>query len=260
MSTKEQQTTVETIQDKEVWRAIADGINTLTNAEAVFEFSADGFEVVAADPAQVALIGQSVDAADFDEYDAGGFRTGVNTADLADVLSICPDKPVRFDWDMKRYKFVIESGDVEYELPAIDPETIGSHIDEIPNIKEKDACDVDVDLPVDPLSRAVDLTDMTGSVAEFQMSDDGFVVVGHGDDDASKVRIHESDAFAWRDGAPTTRSVCKQSNEYLDDVVGLLDQETVRFVTGTDLPYRLSTTRAGVIDTQILQAPRLEQK
>lgn len=256
-----QEVTVETISDANVWEAVVDGVNDIGGAEAVFEFTPDGFKTVVKDPANVALIRQEVAAEDFAHFDVDGtFASGVNGNTFDDLLTAISNAPVEFGWDWDSYTWDFHADDVDYDMSGITPESVNGSPAEVPPLKDELPYVVDVTMPVDKFKRASKVVDMNTQIATFRMGgDDGkFVIEGEGDTDAGRVTIHESDLFEWNEPAPDDEVVCRQSNEYMKDVVKLLDEDTVRIVTGPETPYHLWTTREDVIDTKILQAPRVD--
>lgn len=252
--------TVESIAAPDVWQAIADGVNDVGSSEAVFEFDPDGFKTVVKDPANVALIKQRITAADFEHFDADGeFASGLDTNTLDDLLSAIGDAPVRFGWDWDAYKWDFHADDVDYDLSGIQPDAVNQSPAEVPPVKDEHDYCIDVKAPVDKLKRASKIVDMNTEIATFRMGgEDGeFIVEGGGDTDKGRVTLHDSDVFEWNEDPPDTVKECRQSNNYLGDIVGLFDEDTVRIVTGPSLPLHIWTTREGIIDTKILQAPRV---
>jgi len=258
---KSKETTVETIQEANVWEAIIDGVNDIGGAECVFEFTPDGFTTVVKDPANVALIRQEVAAEDFGHFDVDGtFASGVDGNTFDDLLSVISKVPVEFGFDWDTYKWSFHADGVDYDMAGLDPDTVNGSPANVPPLKDELPYVVDVTMPVDKFKRASEVVDMNTSVATFRMGgDDGiFIIEGQGDTDAGRVTIHEDDRFEWNEAPPADEVMCRQSNEYMGEVVGLLDEDTVRIVTGPETPYHLWTTREGVIDTKILQAPRVD--
>jgi len=258
---KTTETTVETITDGDVWQTIVDGVNDIGHNEGVFEFHPDGFKCVVRDPANVALIRQEVAAEDFEHFDIDGeFASGVSGQTFDDLLGAIDAVPVEFGWDWETYKWDFHADDVDYNMAGVDPESVTGSPSEVPPVKDDIPYVVDVTMPVEKFDRAVQIVDMNTSVATFRMGGDDrkFVIEGASDIDAGKVAVHESDAFEWNEEPPEDEVVCRQGNEYMKDVVGLLDEDTVRIVTGPEVPYHLWTTRNDVVDTKIMQAPRVD--
>lgn len=252
---------VESITDADVWQAIVDGVNEIGMGESVFVFTPDGFETVLKDPGNVALIRQTIDADDFDHFDVEGkFTSGVNAETFDDLLTAIDDVPVSWGWDWDKYRWSFEAGDVDYDMAGIQADTVSGSPAEVPPVKDDLPYTVDVTIPVDKFERASKIVDMNSSVATFRMGGEHevFVIEGHGDDDAARIRIHEDDAFEWNEDPPESEEISVQSNAYMQKVAKLLDEDTVRIVTGPEVPYHLWTTREGVIDTKIMQAPRVD--
>jgi len=259
--------TVETITDGDVWETVVDGINDIGHDEGVFQFTPNGFEVVVKDAANVALIRQTIDADDFDHFDVDGeFASGVSGQTFDDLLSAIGNAPVEFGWDWDTYKWSFHADDVDYDMAGIDDDAVNGSPATVPPVKDDDelngdsSYNVDVTMPVDKFKRATDIVGMNRSVATFRMGgpDGVFMIEGEGDNDAGRIRVHEADGFEWNEDPPGAETVCRQSNGYMQAVAGLLDEDTVRIVTGRDLPYHLWTTRNGVVETKILQAPRID--
>lgn len=257
--------TVDTIADPDLWAALADGVNMLSaKQESVFEFDPDGLTIRLKDSANVGLIRQTVDADDFEHFDVTGtFTLGINTGKLSDLVGVA-DTTVDLSYNWSTYKMDFTSGDVDYELSGIQPDAVAASPTAVPGLKDEHDWVVDVDLPVDVWERATNLMDLAGTgdgQGNFFASKDSvgdFVVEGQGDDDKSRVRIHESDAFNWRVDPPEDTVESRHANAYMKDFVKRVDEDTVRFVTGEHLPMHVWTTRAdGRIDTKYMQAPRI---
>lgn len=269
MSQTQSKTAIETIADAEIWHAIVDGVNAISPAEeAAFEFDADGLRVALRDSANVALIAMECDKGGFEAYGvADDVTIGIDTTKFADLLSAADatgDDTVAFDLDAETRKFQFEAGGVEYELAGLDADTIDGSPTNIPAVKDDLQYSVDVDLPVAKWSTATDVVDLAGGANGTFVYDadaDTLALEGKGDTDTSRVVLSDHDDFAWRDDTPDTRVEVVQSNQYMTEVVSVLedaDADVVRFVTGTELPYHVWTTHAdGRIDTKLMQAPRL---
>jgi len=252
--------TVETIAEPKIWRAIVDAVNTVAHDEAVFEFDTDGLRIRTKDAANVALVRQFIAADDFEHYDVESpHASGMNTQKFEDLLKAVDDDLIEFGWDWDVYKWDFHADGVNGKISGITPDSVNGSPVDVPPVKEEYEYSVDVTLPVDRFKKASKVVDMASDHATFRMGGDKgvFVISGKGDTDEYTVDVHEDDAFEWREDAPTAIAETVQSNDYIQEVVSLLDEDTVRFVNGPELPYHLWTTRAGCIDTKIMQAPRI---
>lgn len=265
MSETEPQPAVETIADAAVWEAITDGVNAIASKEeAAFVFTPDGLSVGVKDTANVALINMECDPGAFGHYEADGETTiGVDTGKLADVLSAASgDDVVKFDLDGKTRKFDFESNGVEYELAGIDPESMRDSPVDVPGLKDDYTWSIRCNLPVGKWSTGIDVVDLSGSGhGTFTFDGDRLTLDGDGDTDRSRVDLTDHDGFAWRDGEPDAPVECVMSNDYMSDIISVVedgDEDTVRFATGDELPFHVWQTHAdGRIDTKIVQAPRI---
>ena len=265
---------VETIVDADVWEAIVDGINEIgTRQEAAFQFSDEGLRVAVKDAANVALIGIDVAPEGFEHFRVGGdyVTIGVNTEKFADLLSAAKgDDPVKFHLNAESRKFEFQANDVEYELAGINPDSMNGTPADIPPVKDADdlpgnkSYSIDVDLPVDKWSTGCDVVDLAGSghgTFVFDPDEGTFALEGEGDTDTSRVVLSDHDAFEWNEPKPDVRVEDVQSNDYMPEVVSVLedgDKDVVRFVTGDELPFHTWTSHAdGRVETKIVQAPRI---
>jgi hypothetical protein len=267
MSQTQTKNAIETIVDADLWEAIVDGVNQIgTRQEAAFEFGDESLRVRVKDAANVAMIAQTVDPDGFEHYAVGGDVTiGINTAKFADLLDVADgDDPVRFNLNAETRKFEFESNGVEYDLAGIDADSMNGTPVDVPTLKDDYDWAIDADLPVDKWSTGCDVVELAGSGHGTFMYDadaDVFALEGRGDTDSSRVDLTDHDGFAWRDGTPDTTVECVMSNDYMPELIDVLDDgddETVRFVTGDTLPLHVWQTHAdGRIDTKVLQAPRI---
>lgn len=260
MSQTTQEPTVETIAEPKIWKAIADPVIDIAHGEAVLEFAEDGLTVRVKDPANVALVRQRIPADAFDHYDVERpHQSGLDFRKLDDLLKVVDADLVSFGWDWDTFAWSFEGDGVDGDVSGLDPESVNGSPVDVPPVKDDYPYNVDVTLPVNRLSKASKVVDMASDHITFRMGgDDGvFVMSGKGDTDSYSVTAHDADGFEWREDAPDAVAETLQSNDYLQEIVGLLDEDAVRFVNGPELPYHLWTERAGCIDTKIIQAPRI---
>jgi len=269
MSQAKSKHAVETIADADLWEAVVDGVNQIgTKQEAAFEFEDGRLRIRVKDVANVAMIAQEVDADGFEHYAVGSDRVviGVNTAKFADLLDVASgDDTVKFHLSAETRKFEFEANGVEYELAGIDPDSMGGTPVDIPPVKDELAYSIDVDLHVDKWSTGCDVVDLSGSGhGTFRYDPDkpgDFALEGKGDTDTSRVVLSDHDAFEWNEDEPDVVVEDVQSNEYMPEIVSVLedgDNDVVRFVTGDELPFHTWTSHAdGRIDTKLMLAPRI---
>lgn len=259
--------TVETIADAKIWRALAEGVDSVvpdSDREAVFEFSPDRLIVRKKDPASVALIRQVVDATDFEHYDVEDtFAIGVDTEKLEDLLKASDNAEtveLRYDWE--DYKLKYRAGNVEYDMSGVDADSVRGSPTEVPPIKDEYGYNIDVSLPVELWSQGCDVAELSGrgdGQAHFE-SPEGergtLALTGEGDTDASRVNLHEDDGFEWNEDLPSGKVEARMSNKYMPNIVDAISEDYVRFVTGDGNPYHVFTERAdGRIETKFMQAP-----
>jgi DNA polymerase III sliding clamp (beta) subunit (PCNA family) len=252
--------TIETIADVKLWEALCDAANALAFGEGVLEFDDDRLRLRVKDPANVALVDQKIPADAFEHYDVEAEHSiGLNFEKLDDLLSVVDTDTIAFGWDWDAYAWSFEADGVDATIGGIDPDSVeGSPVD-VPPVKDKYDYNVDVTLPVHRFKKASKVVDMASDQMTFRMGGDDatFEMSAEGDTDTYSITAHDADGFEWRDDAPDTIEQTNQSNKYVKEIVSLLDEDTVRFVNGGNLPYHLWTTRAGCIETKVMQAPRV---
>lgn len=259
---------VQTTAAASLWEAICDGVNTVSShGEAVFEFDpTDGLRTTVKDGANVCLIRQTVAPAAFDNWNVDTtYSFGMDTEKLADVLGVGADTTVTLQLNERSRKCEFRASGIEYDLAGIGPDAVNGSPVEIPDYGDGEKYDysVWVDLPVAGWKRATDVIELTGSkFGDFVVPSDSdeVLIETSGDTDESRVKLSDDDGFAWADDRPTPdgRVVCTQSNNYMSELVGLWDTDTVRMVFGTELPYHVEAARHdGDIDTKVMQAPRV---
>jgi proliferating cell nuclear antigen len=269
MSQAKSKHAVETIVDATLWERFVDGMNAVgTKGEVALQFDESGLRAALKDAANVALIAMECDADAFEHFAVGGsgVTIGVNTEKFADLLKAAKgDDPVKFHLNAETRKFDFEANGVEYELAGVNPDSMGGTPVDIPPVKDELPYSIDVQMPVDKWSTGCDVIDLAGSGhGTFVYDPDApgdFVLEGKGDTDTSRVVLSDHDAFEWNEPEPDTRVEDVQSNDYMPEIVSVLedgDNDVVRFVTGNELPFHTWTSHAdGRIDTKLMMAPRI---
>lgn len=261
MSTQSQEQTVETIADSRLWEAVTDGVNTIATGESVFEFRPGEFVTRVKHPSDVVMISQTIDAADFEHYDVSEpFSIGVDTEKFDDLLSVASgDDPVELRYNWGSYVFEFRANGVEYDLAGIDADHVQGSPFDVPGLKDELPYDVRCQMPADQWDRGCDVVELSARDAgqgEFIADGGELFLEGSGDTDKSRVVVSDDPAFEWIDDPPDDRVTTQHSNEFMPDVVSLIDDDTVRFVTGVELPYHVWTLRGdGKVETKFVQAP-----
>ncbi len=141
----------------------------------------DELRIRAVDPATVAMVDLSLDAAAFDAYEGDGSHLGVNVARLRDIVGMADrGGRVEFALDPATRKLDIAIGHLDYTLALIDPDAIRSPPDHD-----------DLGLPAravahaDDVDRAVEAADMVSDHVALGVDPDeeAFYVEAEGDTD-----------------------------------------------------------------------------
>ena len=247
-------------------QSLVDGVNEVAFDEALFEFGEDRLRIGCVDPANVMMSEQIAAADGFEHYEVDRpFAFGMNTEKVEDLLKIAgKTSPVEFDLEWERRTFKIRFEDVEYDLPGIDTESVTGTLKDMPDrSKAEYNYEIRATVPVDGLMRAtkiVGLAKHSNGIANFVMAgeDPIFEVGGDGDTDASKVKIHDDEDFAWVRDPPKGIKRVKLENGYLSTIPKLMDTDTVYLETGIELPAFFEADRYdGAIESTFAIAPRI---
>ncbi|MEE6209582.1 hypothetical protein U3A55_05375 [Salarchaeum sp. III] len=221
-------------------------------SECRVRFGSDGLLVAATDPATVASVRVTLDAAGFEQYDASETTVGVDLDRLADVLALGDaDDPVSLAIEDSRGLLHVEHADLHYTLGLIDPDAIRA-----PPDPEK----LDFDhagrftLAAADLSRVVDASEMVSDHATLELGDDGFRSVADGDTDTAVVELEPDDAHDAGEASAI------YSLSYLADIVSVLPETPVAVALGDDLPVELDYGfEDGHGNAEFVLSPRLRR-
>ncbi|GAA0647549.1 beta clamp domain-containing protein [Salarchaeum japonicum] len=199
-------------------------------SECRVRLDSDGLLVAATDPATVASVRVTLDAAGFEHYDASDTTVGIDLDRLADVLALGdPDDLVSLTIEDSRGLLHVEHADLHYTLGLIDPDAIRA---------PPDPAKLDFDhagrLTLDAafLSRVVDASEMVSDHVTLELGAEGLRAVADGDTDTAVV---EHDA----DPETTGEATAIYSLSYLADIVAVLPSTSVAVALGDDLPVEL---------------------
>lgn len=182
--------------------------------EAKVCFEADGLRTRAVDPANVAMVETTLDAAAFDRYDGDGTVIGANVARLRDVLgAVEADVRAEVSVHADAQKYDLGLGDAEMTLAYIDPDAVR---------REPDLPDLDnpaqVSMDQARLEAIVEYADAVDDHVIFGYDHDEreFTATAMGDTDDLDYWVHASEL---NDATATGDAHSPFSLDYLKDAV-----------------------------------------
>ncbi|WP_254766091.1 DNA polymerase sliding clamp [Salinilacihabitans rarus] len=186
-------------------------VSTLVD-ECKIHLEEDGLRIQAIDPATVAMVDLSLEAAAFESYEADGGLIGVDLSRLEDIAGMADaGQLVELELDEETRKLHIQIDGLEYTLALIDPDSIRQEPD-IP----------DLDLPArvvlegKDVNRAVKAADMVSDHIALGVddADEAFYVDAEGDTDDVHLELTSADLIDLQVG--TAHSLF--SLDYLKDM------------------------------------------
>jgi proliferating cell nuclear antigen len=215
----------------------------------------DGLVIRAVDPANVAMVDESVGADAFSSYETDRGVIGVGLEQLNEVIGIADDDDtlVQFDLDPEVRKLEMQVGSVEYTLALIDPDAIRSE-PEIPDL------DLPAELSLDSgeFKRGIRAADMVSDHIQFKVDarDEQFITSAEGDTDDVNLELDGDDLEDVEWGSAKSL----YSLDYLKDLRKPIPKETtINMRLGEEFPLKLSFAMANeAIDVTYMLAPRIQ--
>jgi proliferating cell nuclear antigen len=228
--------------------AIVTAVTGLVN-EAVVQISEKDIRIEAVDPADVAMVFLTAEAAAFDFYQATPGKIAMDFGRLAALAG--GKESISIELDEENHKLKIAQGRAKYSMSLIDPTAINGS----PRIPA-------IDLPCSITMRGADLSEAVknaGKVSDhviMEQHEDAFSILAKGDIDSFSMKFPLSELTGIRQG----ESRALFSLDYLEDISKVSKGVDVTIETGIDYPAKISCSPAPGIDVLYLLAPRIEQE
>lgn len=220
--------------------------------ETHFRISSDAIEVVAMDPANVAMVIFKLLSSTFVEYDPGDEKQlSINLASFKQVLRRAkPTDRLTLETDENKLKITLKGTSTRtFHLPLIEAE---EHIQKIPDLTFK----ATITAPASVLADAIEDVDIVGESVSFMAQGQTLTVSSSGDLSKAKVDI-PSDAETKIVADEKQKS--KYSIEYLKKMIAggkIADQVIIKFAN--DYPLRLEYTVLNKLQLAFILAPRVD--
>lgn len=227
-------------------------ISDLVN-EACFKVSKDGLELVAMDPANVAMVVFRLLASSFAEYEVEqDAKLAINLVGLKQVLRRAkPSDVLSLEVVDNKLKVTMRSATTRtFSVPIIDLEQSS---DRIPKL----SFPVQVVIPSEQLNSAIEDADVAAESVMFVAEPSKFCVLAEGDTTRAHVEIPSSGENSIKMEGDRVRS--KYSIEYLKKMIAgskLADKVSLSF--NQDYPLRLDYSVVDKVSLSFILAPRVD--
>ncbi|MBI4149011.1 proliferating cell nuclear antigen (pcna) [Candidatus Woesearchaeota archaeon] len=222
-------------------------------AEGRFKITKESIELVAMDPANVAMVMFKLLSSSFTEYLVDkDMDIGVNLSNLKSILRRCkPTDMLSLDVDeSKLHVQIIGDTPRVFSLPLID---IDEKEQRVPDLKFP----VTITMPSSLLNDAVEDVDVVGESVTFEGQEGRFLIASQGDLSHAMIDIKEGQYAKIKAGKEKVKS--KYSIEYLKKMIaaGKL-AETVEIKFNKDYPLRLDYRAVDKVQMSFILAPRVD--
>lgn len=231
-----------------------ESINLISNLvnEARFKISTDAIELVAMDPANVAMVIFKMFSSGFTEYDVKEeTEIAVNLSNLNQILRRVKSNDI-LSFELVDNKLGIKlAGDNSrtFNLPLIELE---EKEQKVPNLKFL----VSILMPSDVLINAVEDVDIVAESAFFEAEQGKFILSAEGDLSQAKIEITEGEDTKIE---ASEKTIAKYSIEYLKKMIGgskLSERVGIQFKK--DYPLKLDFKVMDNLSLEFILAPRVE--
>jgi proliferating cell nuclear antigen len=214
--------------DAKAFRNALESVGVLVE-ECRVHVDSDGMRFCAADPALVALVDLTLDAEQFEHYEASETVLGVNLERLSEILSVAEtgDK-VRMEFDKSSRKLDVEVGTLSYTLGLLDPASIREEPD-LPDLEAP----AEVALEGSHIDRGVTAAEMVSDHLRLAVDEDRetFAIEAEGDTDDVAVELGRDEVTELVPGPADSL----YSLDYLTKINRMIpNDETVRLELGEE--------------------------
>lgn len=240
---------------------LKDSISIISDlvAEARFSIDKDGIELVAMDPANVAMVIFKMLPSSFAEYKIDKKTDiSINLSNLKQVLRrVQPNDLLTLEIGKEnRLKIIIKGrGTRTFSLPLIDME---EKEQKIPNLNFL----VNIDMSTEDLNNAIEDVDVVGESVTFTAEKDKFLISSEGDLSKVNIEIKEDDNTKIVSD-PNNVLKAKYSIEYLKKMAQgskLSDTNKVKIHFNKDYPLKLEYQTIDKVHLAFILAPRVDSE
>ena len=231
-------------------------ISDLVN-EARFKVNKEAIELVAMDPANVAMVIFKLLSSSFTEFDVKkDVEIAINLNNLKQIMRRAkPDDMLTLELDPENKLMIQLKGNNlrTFNLPIIE---LDEKEQKIPDLKFP----VTINLPSEILNEAVEDVDVVGESVTFMAEPKKFTINAEGDLSQAKIEVKESDSVKIKvEGNETVKA--KYSIEYLKKMItGSKIADEVSIYFNKDYPLKLEYKTVDKVMLSFILAPRVENE
>jgi len=239
-------------------RYLKDSISIISDLvnEARFKITSNAIELIAMDPANVAMVIFKLLSSVFTEYDVKkDIEVSINLNNLKQILRRAgPNDMLSLELEENKLKIQLKGHSTRtFSLPIIDLE---EKEQKIPELK----FGATVQMPVNILNSAIEDADIVADSVSFLAEPKRFVVSAEGDLSQANIEVKEGDNIKIKvDGSEKIKA--KYSIEYLKKMIGaskLADEVAIQF--NKDYPLKLEYKTVDKLTLSFILAPRVENE
>lgn len=222
--------------------------------ECRFHLCDDGIVIRAVDPANVAMVDESIAADAFKSYETDQGEIGLILQRMLDIISLADDNEtlIQLTLDPEVRKLEMQVGTLEYTLALIDPDSIRME----PDIPELDL-PAEISVDSSEFKRGIRAGDMVSDHLQYIVDphDEVFITAADGDTDDVNLELDGDDLEDAQWGAADSLF----SMDYLKDLKKSIPRErTLLMRMGEEFPLKISFTMENeAIDVTYMLAPRI---
>ncbi len=230
-------------------------ISDLVN-EARFKITSNAVELVAMDPANVAMVVFKLLSSTFTEYDVRkDIEIAINLGNLKQILRRAgPNDMLSLELEENKLRIQLKGHSTRtFGLPIIDLE---EKEQKVPELK----FNVTIQMPSNMLNSAIEDADIVADSVSFFAEPKKFVISAEGDLSNANIEIKEKDNINIKvEGNEKIKA--KYSIEYLKKIIGaskLADMVAIQF--NKDYPLKLEYKTVDKLTLSFILAPRVENE
>ena len=222
--------------------------------EAKFKLTADGINIRAVDPANVAMVSLELTKDAFDSFEATEGEIGIDLTKMNDIMEMAEkDDRIEIDLDENAHKLIVRMRELSYTMSLLDPSSIRKE----PKVP---ALDLPVHIVVrgEDLKRAVKAAEKVSDYMSMGISGEVFFMEAEGDTDNVRLEMTKDQLIDLKSGE--ARSLF--SLDYLTDISKIAAKASeVTIDLGKDFPLKVRFKIAeGHGEVSYMLAPRVESE
>lgn len=168
-------------------KGIVNVISTLTD-EAMIVFDKEGANIIAVDPAHVAMVAVSIGKGAFEEYSAKECNVGIDFKKVKDVLRLASSGgTILMSLDDDARQLVFKVGSITRRMNTLDTSDMGGRKMPEPSLSAR------AEITSTELLRGTRATEGVTDHLSVTVSEDGFELSSEGDTDASSLKVPKSE-------------------------------------------------------------------